>query len=310
MKNIYFAPLEGITGYIFRTAYDRCYGGIDKYFAPFSTPSENCPLTPRETRDILPENNQGITLVPQILTRNATHFNEAAQRMSELGYHEMNLNLGCPSGTVCAKGKGAGFLSFPEELDAFLNEIFSYAQKHELSISIKTRIGRKEPEEWERLLKIYNQYPICELIVHPRLACEFYKGEPHLEQFDYTLANSKAPVVYNGNLFTPDDIDNCSATHAIMLGRGLLFNPQLLQQTADRTMQFDYDKLWQLHDEVYEEYKKIMAPDIHVINHMKELWNYWGGLFPDGKKQLKEIYKSKKYAVYDSAVNQLKSQTK
>lgn len=300
----YFAPLEGITGYIFRNAYEKHYGGIDKYFAPFMSPADNCAMNPKERRDVLPDNNPGIWLVPQILTKRSEHFIDAATILIDMGYTEINLNLGCPSGTVCAKGKGAGFLSETDNLDIFLDDIYSFAEAKGIRISVKTRIGRFSEDEWEDLLDIYNRYPISELIIHPRIALDYYKGEPRLARYEYALSKSTNPVVYNGNLFTKEFIDEIvnadKKPDAIMLGRGLLYNPQLLSGE-----EFDIKSFRAFHDEVYNEYKKILAPDINVLYKMKELWTYWGKLFPGNERIIKNILKTKKYGDYEIAVKQL-----
>ena len=182
---IYFAPLEGITGHIFRSAYNEIYGHIDKYFAPFISPSEKCPITPRERKEVTPENNKGFYLVPQILTCRSEHFIEGARELQAMGYTEINFNLGCPSGTVCAKGKGAGFLPETLALQKFLDDIYSYAESEGVKISIKTRLGYFNPDEFYDLVDIFNNFPVSELIVHPRIRSDFYKGELRKEYFKY-----------------------------------------------------------------------------------------------------------------------------
>jgi len=211
---IYFAPLEGVTTYIFRNAFAEIYGHVDKYFAPFISPAEKCPLTPRERRDIAPENNTGINLVPQILTCRSEHFIDAAKALSSLGYNEINLNLGCPSGTVCAKGKGAGFLQAKDSLQRFLSDIYSYAEKDGMKISVKTRLGYREPEEFYGLMEVFNLFPISELIVHPRIRTDFYKGDVRKEYFAYALEHSKCPLVYNGNIFSVKDYADLTGVFA------------------------------------------------------------------------------------------------
>ena len=162
----YFAPMEGITGYIYRQVHHQFFPGIDKYFTPFLTPGSKKLMTPKELRDILPDNNEGYHLVPQILTNQAQDFIRLAEELREYGYEEVNLNLGCPSGTVTAKKKGSGFLEFPAQLEKFLDEVF---ENLDMKISVKTRIGKDEPEEFTELLRIYNRFPLEELIVHPRI---------------------------------------------------------------------------------------------------------------------------------------------
>lgn len=142
------------------------------------------------SNDILPENNEGMRLVPQILTNDAKGFLQTVEKLEDYGYEEVNLNLGCPSKTVVSKNRRSGFLAMPDELDRFLDEIYRGTQ---VRISIKTRIGKHSPDEFERLLKIYNQYPVEELIIHPRLQQDFYKNTPNLEVFAEAVRESRNP---------------------------------------------------------------------------------------------------------------------
>ena len=227
----YLAPMEGLTTYTFRMAYHKHYKDFDKYFTPFLA---NKNLNSRELNEILPEHNEGMLLVPQILTNRSDEFLSIAKRIAEFGYDTVNLNLGCPSGTVVAKKRGSGFLDIPFELDKFLDEIYS---KCPLKISIKTRIGIDSVSEWEDLLKIYRKYPIEELIIHPRLQKEFYKGTPHREA--YTLAEEMldCPLCYNGDITSAETLDGlCNQfpkLDTVMIGRGLLQRPWLLESLSE-----------------------------------------------------------------------------
>ena len=305
--NIYFAPLEGITGHIFRNAYNEIYGHIDKYFAPFISPSEKCPITPRERKEVTPENNKGFYLVPQILTCRSEHFIEGARELQAMGYKEINLNLGCPSGTVCAKGKGAGFLPETLALQKFLDDIYSYAESDGVKISIKTRLGYFNPDEFYDLLDIFNKYPVSELIVHPRIKSDFYKGEPRKEYYAYALEHSKCPLVYNGNIFTVKDYDEYSSSFGtsldpVMLGRGLISDPSLADKLKGLATETDLAKFRRLHDTIYHEYQKIMSPDINVLYKMRELWSYWQTLFDGKERDIKRLLKAKKYEEYEDVV--------
>ena len=307
---IYFAPLEGITGYIFRNAYSEIYGHIDKYFAPFISPAEKCTITPRERKDIVPENNPGIDLVPQILTCRSDSFIEVAKELHAMGYGEVNLNLGCPSGTVCAKGKGAGFLPETLALQRFLDEIYSYAGSGGMKISIKTRLGFFHPDEFYDLVDIFNAFPVSELIVHPRIRSDFYKGEPRKEYYAYALEHSKCPLVYNGNIFSVKDYEDLSplfgsSPDPVMLGRGLISDPSLADKLKGITAKTDFAKLRRLHDTVYHEYQKVMSPDINVLYKMRELWSYWQILFEGNERDIKRLLKAKKYAEYEAIADQL-----
>ena len=304
---IYCAPLEGITGYIFRNSYNDIYGHIDKYFAPFISPSENCPLTPRERKDITPGNNRGIPLVPQILTCRSDCFIEAAGELKAMGYREINLNLGCPSGTVCAKGKGAGFLPETEALKKFLDDIYSYSESEGMKISIKTRLGYYDPDEFYDLMDIFNSFPVSELIVHPRIRADFYKGEPRREYFAYALEHAHMPLVYNGNIYSVNDYEELSRSFGespdpVMLGRGLITDPSLPDKLTGFTSETDFGKFRRLHDTLYHEYQKVMSPDINVLYRMKELWSYWRAMFDGKDRDIKRLLKAKKYAEYEESV--------
>lgn len=301
---ILFAPLEGITGYVYRNAYNEIYGHVDKYFAPFISPAENCPVTPRERKDITPENNRVGVLVPQILTRRSDCFIEAARELQAMGYNEVNLNLGCPSGTVCAKGKGAGFLPDTDALRGFLEDIYAYSETEGMRISIKTRLGYYNPDEFYDIVEIFNAFPVSELIVHPRIRADFYKGEPRREYFAYALEHVKCPLVYNGNIYTVEDYEELCTLFGrkldtVMLGRGLITDPSLAGKLKGDVDETDVVTLRELHDTVYHEYQKIMSPDINVLYRMKELWSYWKVLFPGKERDIKRLLKTKKYAEYE-----------
>lgn len=241
---LYFAPLEGITGYVYRNAHHACFGGVDRYFTPFVVATFTRKVKTREKMDILPQNNAGTPLVPQILSNNAEEFLATARYMADFGYPEVNLNLGCPMATVVNKHKGSGFLSVPDELDAFLDKIYNGAEQirtgsgKPLRISVKTRLGMNSPEEFERIFSIYRQYPLSELIVHARTRKEMYAGMPHLTIFRRLLDETPIPLVYNGNIFTVRDEERAEALFAgtsspcrgFMLGRGLLSDPALAEK--------------------------------------------------------------------------------
>ncbi|WP_061343329.1 tRNA-dihydrouridine synthase family protein, partial [Clostridium botulinum] len=245
----YLAPMEGITGYIYRNSYEKFFSNIHKYFTPFIIPNKSTSLKTKELRDILPENNKGMNIVPQILTNDSEGFIITARKLQQLGYNEINLNLGCPAGTVVSKNRGSGFLAKREELDIFLDEIFKI---DDIKISIKTRIGKDSPEEFYELIKIYNKYPIEELIIHPRTQKDFYGNKPNLDVFKDALSLSSNPICYNGDIFTASNYNRLIKTFpkvkTIMLGRGILANPGLINEIKNNTT-IDKEVLKEFHDE-------------------------------------------------------------
>ncbi|SMC16733.1 tRNA-U20a,U20b-dihydrouridine synthase [Clostridium acidisoli DSM 12555] len=303
--NFYFAPMEGVTGYIYRNAHNTFFNNIDKYFSPFIVANQGENFKTKTLNDILPENNKGIILIPQLLTNNAKDFIHTSKEIKKLGYNEINLNLGCPSGTVVSKNKGAGFLSKREELDLFLEEIFTESIT---KISIKTRIGKDYPNEFYELIKIFNKYPIEELIIHPRIQKDFYKNKPNLDIFREALTLSKNKVIYNGDIFTVKDYENFSGSFLgvrdFMLGRGLIANPALSDNIKNGT-KLDKNVLRNFHDKIYEDYKRILFGQKNALFKMKELWFYMIQSFSNNAKYAKGIKKAQTLRDYDEVVSNL-----
>lgn len=303
------APLEGLTTYIFRNAYAKYFGHMDKYYTPFLSLHKEKEFNHKERQEVLPENNKGLCVVPQVLTNSSEDFLRAARTLKELGYEEVNINLGCPSGTVVPKGKGAGMLEEPKGLEQFLEKCFA---KTPVKISVKTRLGMDEEEEWERLLTIYNGFPLEELIVHARVREDYYQKPVRLEAFGKALLESKCPVCYNGDIFTVEDYERLTERFpdlkAVMLGRGILRNPGLAEEIVNRVKIEEatvgkeeyYTKLWAFHDEIYIGYQQIMSGDRNVLFKMKEFWSYLICSFPDKEKRLKELHKLKTCEEYES----------
>ena len=308
----YFAPLEGITGYIYRSAHHEFFPGADKYFTPFLAPNQNRALSPKEIKDILPEHNKGMYVVPQILTNQAEYFIRASKELKEkYGYEEVNLNLGCPSGTVVTKGKGAGFLARREELDIFLNEIF---EKTDVKISVKTRIGMEAPEEFYDLIEIFNRYPLHELIIHPRVREDYYKNTPDWKIFADAVRMSSNPLCYNGDIFTIWDYEHFRQEFPdvgkVMLGRGMLANPALIDRIKEKeekgsAVYIDKETLKAFHDRLYAGYKEVLSGDINVLFKMKEIWFYMIFLFTDHEKYMKKIKKASRLCDYDEIIRNL-----
>ncbi|MBH1939928.1 tRNA-dihydrouridine synthase family protein [Mobilitalea sibirica] len=300
----YFAPMEGLTGYIYRNAHNIYFNHVDKYFSPFIVASQRSFKT-REWKDIMPENNQGISIIPQLLTNHADDFIHMSKNLKQLGYDEINLNLGCPSGTVVAKKRGAGFLSFRDELDVFLDEVFTASVT---KISIKTRIGVDQSEEFYKIIKIFNKYPLKELIIHPRIQKDFYKNKPNLEIFKDALTLSKNPICYNGDIFTFKDyrtfINNFPEVDTIMIGRGLIINPGLVRDIKNN-VKLDKNELKAFHNQIYEEYKNTLFGDRNILFKMKEIWVFMISVFSNNEKYAKKIKKATKLTDYEEAVASL-----
>ena len=273
----YLAPMEGLTGYVYRSAYHKYFPAADRYFTPFIT---NKKMSSRERNDILPEHNEGMTVLPQILTNQAEDFLSLTKELKEYGYDTVNLNLGCPSGTVVAKRRGSGLLAWPHTLDAFLDEIFSSC---DCRISIKTRLGTTDTDEWETLLAIYDKYPLEELIIHPRIQKDFQKL-----CHDFPL------------------------TEKVMLGRGVLQNPWLIGMlrstdpaSSENLAPADKELLRAFCEDLCAGYARVISGDKNVLFKLKALWIYLGTSFTNPQKYLKKIKKANRLAEYEEAVDSL-----
>ena len=327
VQKIDFAPMEGITGFVFRNAFHQVFSGVDRYYTPFLSPGPDIGIPKRDRRDILPENNRGVPVVPQILTNRAEDFLKTAELLYDFGYREVNLNLGCPSGTVVAKKKGAGFLSEPALLKNFLDDVFYGASRMmpDLRISVKTRIGVNSPEEFPPLLAMFRQYPMSELIIHPRVRKEQYKGLVHMDVFAgaakafegahvsaagaaCSTAVSGTILTYNGDIIDCVDIlrigTQFPVVTRVMCGRGLLRNPCLAEEffsgmqaepapvagSADGKR----EKIRRFHELLVEGYEKAYPENPGIITaKLKELWFYLGDSFPGTEREQKALKKAK-----------------
>lgn len=311
----YLAPMEGLTGFVFRNAYQKHFGDIDTYFTPFIN---NKKMNYNEIKDILPEHNKGMHVVPQILTNRAEDFLAIAKELGNYGYESVNLNLGCPSGTVVTKHRGAGFLAVPEELDHFLEEIFADCP---LRISVKTRIGINDAGEWERVLSIYEKYPMEELIIHPRVQKDFYNNTPDMDAFLYAVENSRHTLCYNGDICSVDDYkawiqkmegkdrehgsgSTAQHTEHMMLGRGILKNPGLVGELMGHAP-ITKDQFHAFHDDVLKGYLDVMSGERNTLFRMKELWFYFAKYFTEPEKYVKQIKKTQRVAEYRVIVDNL-----
>lgn len=301
----YLAPMEGITGHIYRNSYEKYFHNIDKYFTPFIVPNQSVSLKTKELKDLLPQNNKGLNIVPQILTNDAEGFILTANKLKQLGYEEINLNLGCPAGTVVSKKRGSGFLAYPEELDKFLDEIYKIDN---MKISIKTRLGKERADEFYKLIEIYNKYPLEELIIHPRTREDFYGNTPNLEVFKDALKLSKHYICYNGDIFTLNSynkiINEFPEVNKVMLGRGILANPGLIGEIKNNEFA-NKEIIKMFHDEIFEKYTILLNEDKNAMYRMKELWGYMSHIFTNNKKYYKKIKKAQKAIDYKNAVNSL-----
>ena len=295
----YFAPMEGLTDSIYRRVHQEHFSGVDTYYMPFISPTVHRCLTNREAREVPVADTVPFRAVPQLMTKVAEDFLWAAQECLDRGYDEVNLNVGCPSGTVVAKKKGSGMLEDPENLDRFLDAVFAASP---LPISVKTRLGLTDPQEFPRILEIYNQYPIKELTVHPRVRKQFYDGDVDMEMFRFALDNSKNPLVFNGNLRNLSEVRTFEKDYpqidAVMIGRGLIGNPAMLEPGGEK-------KLEAFHDALLKTYIVEFGGPRNAMFRMKENWRHMICMFDDHDKLWKKLRKCTDVTEYRSIVHEI-----
>ena len=275
MQEYYAAPMEGLTGWRWRQVHAALFGPADRYYTPFLSPNANFEFQTKELQEIAPENNRDLPVVPQILTNRAEYFIWAAKECQSRGYGEVKSDL----------------------LRELLDGIFDALP--DMKISVKTRIGWDDPAQWPALLDILNDYPIALLIVHPRLRTEFYKGTVHREVFAWTQENTRLPLCYNGDLFTPADVAAAPAL-PLMLGRGLQRDPSLLRRLrgGERATAAE---LQAYHDALCAAYRRDYSGDTPVLHRMRELWSYLSGSFRDTDAFLRAVRKARTLSAYDQA---------
>ena len=300
IQTIDFAPLDGITKVVFRQVWSRYFGGVDRYFIPFFSPTPHHTMTPRDLREVDFAHNASLPSVPQVMTKNADDFLWACEVLRDMGYTEVNLNLGCPSGTVTAKGKGSGFLAHPEELAAFFDAVFA---RNPLAVSVKTRLGYETPEEFRTLLEIYNRYPIACLTIHARVQKEKYRGPVHLDAFAQALAESRNPVCYNGDLRTAAEVEALSqrfpSVEAVMIGRGAVADPALLRKLRGGPAATK-EELQAFTQDLYRAYQAFYGQVGTAAQRMREVWFYLIHLFENADRLNKKLRRFKNPGEYES----------
>ena len=305
IQTIDFAPLDGITKVVFRQVWSRYFGGVDRYFIPFFSPTPHHTMTPRDLREVDFAHNASLPSVPQVMTKNADDFLWTCEVLRDMGYTEVNLNFGCPSGTVTAKGKGSGMLRDPQKLDAFLDAVFSQAGG---PVSVKTRLGVARAEEFGEILDVYNKYPLCELTIHPRVMKQLYRGQADREAFAACLPACTAPVCYNGDVTTVDDLRALEAAFpglsGIMVGRGLIADPALLRKAVGGPAA-SREELRGYHDELYHGYTEAFGMASCAVSRMKAHWFYLIHLFDGADALEKPLRKAREGWEYETVVNQI-----
>ena len=291
----YFAPMEGLTDSIYRRLHHKYFPGVDRYYMPFLSPTIHRQLTHKEDRELPLADSVPFAAVPQVLTKVPEDFLWAAEVCRDRGYDEVNLNIGCPSGTVVSKGKGSGMLRDTAALDKFLEAVFAASP---LSISVKTRLGLEKREEFPAILEALNRYPIKELTIHPRVRKQFYDGTVDMEMFDYAVRNSVNPLCYNGDILSLEQAAVLQETYpqiqSVMIGRGLIADPGMLSGGTDKAA------LEGFMNELMAVYEVEFGGSRTAIFRLKENWGFLHSRFEGCDKLWKRLRKTTDAAEFKS----------
>lgn len=303
MYKIEFAPLQGYTDAIYRTIHNKVFGGINSYYSPFIR-LEKGEVRQKDIKDILPENNENINLVPQIIVNSNEEFLKLTESVSNLGYKRIDINMGCPFPLQTKKGRGAALLQNTKHLEDIVESINSI---NDIDFSIKMRLGMDSAEDAKGALEIINKAKLHHLTIHPRIAKQQYKGEIDYQTFDYIYQNCLHPIIYNGDILSQEDIYNIINIYpkieGIMIGRGLLAKPYLameLNKTIRLSVSERLSMIMKLHDAIYDHYSSVMQGEHQLLLKMKTFWEYLDEEI--GKKPYKAIKKSVNIKKYELAI--------
>ena len=303
-------PFQGITDAPFRNVFKRHFGGVDKYYTPFFTGiHKDTHAKNLQGEEIDPRFNDVETLTPQILSTDAEEILRFAKQCKELGYKEINLNMGCPFPRVANKKRGCGLLPYPDNVEAMLERVFE--EIGDMKFSVKCRLGYYSPEEIEAIIPIFNRFPLSELIIHPRIGKQLYKGEADVERFAALIPSINASLVYNGDIVSVESF--VSIQNAVqpvcqfMLGRGLLANPFLAEEICGSALNAS-ERTKRLHDyviDLYEDRLHHAGGSPKVLGRMKELWSYLMNSFEEPQAVWRRIKKINALDEYEKAVEDI-----
>ena len=305
---LYLAPLQGITDSLYRKVFHQHFGGFDAAIAPFINPQRHCTAKEKWFTDVLPENNPGLPVIPQLLNTDAEDFITLTTRLQDLGYTEINWNLGCPVPMVAGKKRGSGILPYPETIVSLLEKIIPRIKAR---LSIKTRLGYHQSREILTLLPMLEDFPLTEIIVHARLGRQLYNGRVDLDGFALCRDHSTHELAYNGDIITAEIFTDLRArfpwVQRWMIGRGVLADPFLAMAIREKTVptRDRLKKLAEFHCDLYREYRLRLSGPGHLLGRMKQLWLYLIASFPEKQKNLKKIKKATSERDYLQAVEDI-----
>lgn len=307
MLPIHFAPLQGHTDDVYRRSHHKLIGGIARYYTPFVR-VEAGDIRSKDRRDIDPKNNEDVPVTPQIIFKSLKEFIYLTDNMEARGYQSIDLNMGCPFPLQAKHGRGSGILSRPDIVAEIADAINARPQ---LSFSVKMRLGWDNTEEWIHIMEILNHVPLTHITIHPRTGVQQYKGAINYDAFGQLYETSRHPIVYNGELSTPEELSDMEQRYprlgGLMIGRGLLARPSLAKEYGDGT-EWSHEQhihtLRILHEKLTEEYAHIVKGDAQLHSKLRTFWEYTEPVI--GHKPYKKIMKSGNLRNYMNAIEKLR----
>ncbi len=309
MLTLHSSPLQGFTDFRFRNAFQRFFGGIDQYIAPYIRVNGKLEIKPANERDILPANNLSLDLIPQIITKDASEFRFVADHVQKLGYNELNWNMGCPYPMVAKRGMGSGLLKMPETIDEILNRI---SAETDIRVSVKMRLGYERSQEIFSILPVLEKYRLVNITIHPRIGKQLYKGEVDLKTFEECIGQSSHKIIYNGDITSVQSFremkDRFPTISHWMIGRGLIadpFLPAMIKADNPIYPENRYEVFKAFHDTLFSSYEEALSGPKHILMKMYSFWEYFIQSFPSSEKGLKKIKKAQSISVYKEVVKQI-----
>jgi tRNA-dihydrouridine synthase len=303
------SPLQGFTDFRFRNAFQKYFGGIDTFYSPYIRLNGKLVIKGSYERDILPENNSTLTVIPQIITNDAEEFLFVAKYVKELGYDELNWNLGCPYPMVAKSGMGSGLIRNFSQIDHILERAH---QETDIIVSMKMRMGYDAPTEILDVFPILEKYPIKNIAIHARIGKQLYKGGVDLDSFQRCLDHSKQKIYYNGDITSVEKFrelkERFPAIDHWMIGRGLIADPFLPSMIKADTTEYPknrFEIFREFHDTIYSEYDAYLSGPTPIKMKMLGFWEYFSTSFPDPQKTLKKIKKAGNRKNYEAAVAEI-----
>ncbi len=303
------SPLQGFTDFRFRNAFNNHFGGIDTFYAPYIRMNGKLEIKKSYQRDLLPENNIGLEVIPQIMTNDAEEFLFVVKYIQQLGYKELNWNLGCPYPMVTNRGMGSGLICEPQKINHILDCVHA---ETDIVVSMKMRLGYESPEEILNTFQVLDTYPLKNIAIHARIGKQLYKGGVNLEAFENCIPNTKHKLYYNGDITSVAKFkemqDRFPSIDHFMIGRGLISDPFLPSMIKNNSNEYPTNR-WEIfsefHDTIYQQYDEVLSGPVPIKMKMKGFWEYFSQSFSNPQKTFKKIKKANNSKAYRKAVDEI-----